>query len=189
MGLERGPNMRIKARLLRFSVFREGSISIQFGSLQSGNGHDLLSSLKEIKGERRKITVGDFFIYGTIKSISVSQNISIVVRVAKTSSNKYVTTRLAELVYSGDSNRKDLFLLLDSRQEEELHHLLEKASRVLKVPSEDIMVRLSTYPYGGKIIPGEKSIYQLSQRRQEVVISKLKEEMKEKEGIQCSGKN
>ena len=107
--------MRVRAKLLRFSVFREGSISIQFGSLQSGNGHDLLSSLKEIKGKEKKITVGDFFIYGTIKSISVSQNTSFVVRVAKPSSNKYVTIRLAEWVCSGDSGGKDLFLLLDSR--------------------------------------------------------------------------
>ncbi len=116
--------MRIKARLLRFSVFGEGEISIQFGSLKSGNGHDLLSSLKEIKGEKRRITIGDFFIYGTIKSISVSKNTSIVVRVARTSNSKYAITRLAELVYSGDSKTKDLFLLLNSRQEEELNHLL-----------------------------------------------------------------
>jgi hypothetical protein len=181
--------MRIRARLLRFSVFREGSISILFGSLQSGNGLDLLSSLKEIKGKKRKITIGDFVIYGTIKSISVSQNISIVVRAAKTSSNKYVITRLAEWVYSGDSGGKDLFLLLDSRQEEELRHLLERASMALKESCEDIMIRLSTYPYGGKIIPGEKSVYQLSQRRQEVVISKLKEELKGKEAGRCSEKS
>lgn len=181
--------MRIKARLLRFSVFGEGDISIQLGSLQSGNGHDLLSSLKEIKGEKRKITIGDFYIYGAIRSISVSKNTSIVVRVAKKSSSKYVITRLAELVYSGDTSGRDLFLLLDSRQEEELHHLLEKASMVLGESSEDIMLRLSTYPYGGKIIPGERSVYQLSQRRQEVVISKLKEQLKVKEETQCSGKN
>jgi hypothetical protein len=181
--------MRIKARLLRFSVFQEGDISVHFGSLQSGNGHDLLSSLKEIKGEKRKIALGDFFIYGAIKSISVSKNTSIVVRVAKTSSNKYVVTRLAELVYSKDSGGKDLFLLLDSRQEEELRHLLEKASTLLAESSEDIMVRLSTYRYEGRTIPGERSVYQLSQRRQEVVISRLKEEIKGKEGIQCSGKN
>jgi len=181
--------MRIRARLLRFSVFREGDISVQFGSLQSGNGHDLLSSLKEIKGEKRKIALGDFFIYGAIKSISVSKNTSIIVRVAKTSSNKYVLTRLAELVYSGDPGGKDLSLLLDSRQEEELRHLLEKASMLLGESIENIMVRLSAYRYEGKTIPGEKSIYQLSQRRQEVVISKLKEEINGKEGIQCSERN
>ncbi len=73
--------------------------------------------------------------------------------------------------------------------EEELHHLLEKASIVLGEPSGDIMVRLSTYPYGGKVIPGEKSVYQLSQRRQEVVISKLKVELKGKEEVQCFGKS
>jgi len=54
---------------------------------------------------------------------------------------------------------------------------------------ENIMVRLSAYRYEGKTIPGEKSIYQLSQRRQEVVISKLKEEINGKEGIQCSERN
>ncbi len=178
--------MRIRARLLRFSVFQEGDISVHFGSLQSGNGHDLLSSLKQIKGEKRKIVLGDFFIYGAIKSISVSKNTSIVVRVAKTSSNKYVAIRLAELVYSKDSDGKDLFLLLDSRQEEHLRHLLEKASTLLGESSEDIMLRLSTYQYEGKTIPGEKSVYQLSRRRQEVVISKLKEEMRGREGDQCS---
>ncbi len=179
--------MRIKARLLRFSVFGDGDISLQFGALQGGNGQDVLSSLKEIKGEKRKVTIGDFYIYGTIKSIRVSKDTSILIKKAKTPGSKYVINRLSELVYSENSGKKDLSLLMNTRQEEELQHLLEKASALLGEPSEALLVRLSTYSHGGKVVPGEKSVYQLSPRRQEVVISKLKDEIREKAGSHCSG--
>ena len=179
--------MRIKARLLRFSVFGDGDISLRFGSLQGGNGQDLLSSLKEIKGEKRRVRIGDFYIYGTIKSISVSKDTSILIRMATSPGNRYVVHRLSELIFSGDPGRKDLSLLLASRQEEELQHLLEKASTLLGESSEALVARLSAYSYGGKVVPGEKSFYQLSQRRQEVVISKLKDEIRQKEDFHCSG--
>lgn len=148
---------------MSFSVLQD-AVSIRLTSSNSDN--NIIQELKDQKNKVQNIKVGDLDLNAEIKSISICNDIHILLHSLR---NKYVINRLFEFM---DSDC--LTVIVNSEQEKRLLYLLKLASNKSNKPEGELLYQLTTFKgKDGKLVDGKRSIYDISKKSQEVVIDKL----------------
>jgi hypothetical protein len=155
--------VKLRAKIMSFSVLQD-AVSIRLTSSNSDN--NIIQELKDQKNKAQNIKVGDLDLNAEIKSISIRNDIHILLHSPR---NKYVINRLFEFMDS-DS----LTVIINSEQEKRLLYLLNLASNNSNKAEGELLYQLTTFKgKEGKLVDGKRSIYDISKKSQQVVIDKL----------------
>ncbi len=174
--------MKTKVKIMSYSVLHNG-VSIKLLCEDPGG------LVNEARDEKRRIRFDALSLEAKIRSINIQrEGTSILLR---TKRNRYIVLRLFELM-----EREAVELSFSTPQdplqtaaglEEKISYLLEKASKKLGEPEEELLYRITTFrDREGKEISGKRSIQDISEGQKRVVLRKLNAILR-KEGGGCSG--
>jgi len=157
--------MRFEAQLISFSVLKDKMISIKLKVTTDS----VVEELYKLKNQSRKILINNFFVVGVIKSIGIGNDTSILLHAPL---NVFVVNRLTDILRDSSSM---VTVVIMGQETKEISRLLREAAIVLGKAEDDILFEVSSFrSKDGEIIKGEKLANRLSEKRQKVVIDKLK---------------
>ena len=174
--------MKTKVKIMSYSVLHNG-VSIKLLCEDPGG------LVNEARDEKRRIRFDALSLEAKIRSINIQrEGTSILLR---TKRNRYIVSRLFELmereaVELSFSTPQDPLQTAAGLVEEKISYLLEKASKKLGEPEEELLYRITTFrDREGKEISGKRSIQDISEGQKGVVLRKLNAILR-KEGGGCS---
>ena len=128
------------------------------------------SSITKSKGNDKK----GLYIDARVKSLSLSGTVSFTLH---TAIQRFVIFRLLDIKASEGGT----VIKFISHTESLLQQFMEEASRKFDISPEEALRRVTTFP--GKrrpdeMVPGKRSIYELSERHKQVAVDKLRKMLK-----------
>ncbi len=135
---------------------------------------DTITLLKELKGKKKKMWFENTNVGCKIESINVTKHISLTIHTEK---ERYVAVKLYEL----SEQKKPFNFFVKSDIEEKLHLLLKEISEKTGRSKGDILEEVSAFfNKNGVLIPGKRSVYDLTTNWQKTVESKLSGMLRDK---------
>ncbi|MFA5183178.1 MAG: hypothetical protein WC405_17820 [Syntrophales bacterium] len=155
--------MKIEARIVNYTVLKD-SISVQLLCAEKDSAlSEIFASIQDKPGH---FTIGKMETTGVIKSMGLRKGIRLLLHLPCT---EFVAANLFSLM---DSDTVPF--TVNSEQDKKLLSLLKKGSNIKGKSQQELLRELTTFTgNNGEKVPGKDSIYDLTPRHQEVVISKL----------------
>ena len=164
--------MKIEAKIINYTVLKDG-ISVQMNC--TGKDSEMPEKFLSIKDRTGYFTIGNIGTAGSVKSVNIRKGVHLLLHLPRTT---YIAKNLFSLM---DSDMVPV--TINSDQEKRLLCLLNKASAITDKSQQKLLLELTSFTgKKGKLVEGKESIYDLSPRFQEVVISKLLRILKTTEG-------
>lgn len=171
--------MKLQGKLVNMTITEEKTLSFKVRINETTDNSQLLSDIKELKeGKPRKYTLANqeapgagIYFTGQIKSMNIVKGLAIVLH---TQAIPVLVVKAMDLIGLPAS----IQFLTD--HEQELIDLVNAAARKEGISHEEIVYRLTTFAIDGRTIEGKKSIFEISEKQQKVVLSKLHKILSEK---------
>ncbi len=163
--------MKLLGKLVNFTVTEEKTLSLKVRIDEAADDMQSLAEIKELKGETRKYTMAaaeggtnSIYFTGQIKSINIVKGLMVVLH---TPAAPVLVAKAIDMI------GLPVRLYFSTGKEQELASLVKAAARLEGVEPEEIVYRLTTFSKEGQTIEGKRSIYDISESQQKVVLSKL----------------
>jgi len=141
-------------------------------------------NIRELKDIKHKFTISPLdkdskkiYIKGRVRSLSVRTEFHFVIHIDKDELNeKQLRWLVSDIAAMVDQN---IYLLFYTLKEKKLMDYIESVSALTGLDKEQVLIRVSSFrKKDGTEVEGKKSIFDLSDKQINVVISKLETAMK-----------
>ncbi|MGB9892761.1 hypothetical protein [Thermodesulfovibrio yellowstonii] len=163
--------MVLEAKVTGMSVTKH-CVSIRLSSSHTEKLY--VDSIRELKGVKQRYVIEfkdeekktrKVSFNGRVQSINIRRGLFFVIHASR---EKWVIINIAAAV------DEKVVLKFLTRKELLLIDLVKQASHLLNMPEEDVLYQFTTFTdKSGQVRPGKRSIYELSDKRKDVVIDKL----------------
>ncbi len=157
--------MRGTGRIVGYSVNRKHvSIKIELSQTTA-----VIDELERYKGKTKSIRLDTFQVVGKIESITISKSVGFLVHVARLD---FINRRLFGLM-----EKDPLSIEVSTTEQDKLLYFLDTAAKRRNQKAADLLFELSSFKKrdgnGERIIPGKRSVFELSEPQLNVVFDKI----------------
>ena len=158
--------MKASGRIVGYAVNRK-TISVK---IEMAGAAPIIDELDQYKGKMKTIRLDTFQLVGKIESITISRNVGFLIHTARLD---FINRRLFRLM-----EKEPLAIEVSTTQQDKLLYFLDTIARKRNRKAEDLLFELSSFKKKDgsgpeKIIPGKRSIFDLSEAQSNVVFDKM----------------
>ena len=158
--------MKGTGKIAGYTVNRK-TISVQIEL----SGAMAVDELERYKGKTKTMRLDTFQVVGKIESITIRRNVGFLVHTARLD---FINRRLFRL-----AEKEPLAVEVSTTQQDKLLYFLDTIARKRSHKPEELLFELSSFKKKGgdgpeKLIPGKRSVFDLSEAQSNVVFDKIR---------------
>lgn len=158
--------MKGSGRIVGYGVNRK-TISVR---IELSPATSVIDELERYKGRQKTIRLDTFQVVGKIESITINKNLGFLVHTARLD---FIHRRLFQLM-----EKESFAIEVSTASQDKLFYFLDTVARKRDQKPEDLLFELSSFNKRdangpGKMIPGKRSVFDLSEAQVKVVFNKI----------------
>ena len=153
--------MRTAGRVASFTVNKERiSVRVEIPTTEG------VEELRKYKGKTKTVSLDGFKIHAAIDSLALGKNLSFLLHAPKKS---FIAHKLFLLM-----ERQTVNIVVSTDFEDKLLYFLDTVAERRKVNVSELLYKLSSFRgEGDRIVPGKRSVFDLSDSQGRVIMEKL----------------
>jgi len=154
--------MRARGRVVNYSVNAKYiSIKVDLGK----SSEELIDELRSYKEKKKLIRLDWLQIVGEINSILIRNTLGFMIHTGRVD---FIARKLFPLV-----EKEFLDVAISDELEDKISYFLDVASKGSDEKRPDLFYKITSFQKNGKLVPGKKSVFDLSAAQKKVVLDKL----------------
>ena len=157
--------MKERGRIVSYAV-NQKHISLR---IEMSGPAAVVEELERYKGRTKTLRIDAFPLVGRIASITLGKNLAVLVHAARFD---FISRRLFSLI-----EKDPLTIEVSTAEQDKLLYFLDTVAKKCNLKPEDLLFELSSFTRkdgsGKKIIPGKRTVFDLSEAQIHVVLDKL----------------